>query len=158
VENAADPLILDQCEKRDTDADTDTGPHMPAFSMDWIGDLNFKTPDGEAPLELHSSTSGMLSPTEVLAYAVMACMAMDVVHVLTKGRHDLKALRVRFDGERAAEPPRRYVSMKLHFDITGAVEDHVVERAIKLSREKYCSVSNTLDPQMPFETGFTIAR
>jgi len=126
--------------------------------MTWIGDLNFKSGDGESPLELHSSTTGMLSPTQALAYAVMACMAMDVVHVLTKGRHDLKAMRVRFDGERAAEPPRRYISIKLHFEITGNVDDHVVERAIQLSREKYCSVSNTLDPNMPFETGFAVTR
>jgi putative redox protein len=124
--------------------------------MDWIGDLKFKSGEGEAPLELHSSTTGQLSPTQALAYAVVACMAMDVVHVLTKGRHDLKAMRVRFDGERAAEPPRRYKSIKLHFDITGSVDDHVVDRAIQLSREKYCSVSNTLDPNMPFETSFTI--
>ena len=131
---------------------------MPRFSMDWIGDLKFRSGEGESPVELHSSTTGMLSPMQALAYAQMACMAMDVVHVLTRGRHDLRKLRVTFDGERAPEPPRRYVSMKLHFDITGNVDDPVVERAISLSREKYCSVSNSLRQDIDFQTSFTIHR
>ena len=131
---------------------------MPRFSMDWIGDLKFRSGEGESPVELHSSTTGMLSPMQALAYAQMACMAMDVVHVLTRGRHDLRKLRVTLDGERAPEPPRRYVSMKLHFDITGNIDDALVERAILLSREKYCSVSNSLRQDIEFQTSFTIHR
>jgi putative redox protein len=131
---------------------------MATYSMDWIGDLKFRSGEGEAPFELHSSTTGMLSPMMALAYAQMACMGMDVVHVVTKGRHDLRALKVTLDGERAAEPPRRYLSMKLHFDITGEIEDAVVERAIQLSREKYCSVSNSLCRDIDLQTTFTVHR
>lgn len=131
---------------------------MATFSMDWIGDLRFKSGEGESPVELHSSTTGMLSPMQALAYAQIACMAMDVVHVLTKGRHDLQKMRVRFDGQRAPEHPRRYTSIKLHFDITGSVEDHVVERAIELSRTTYCSVSNSLREDIEFTTSFSIDR
>ena len=129
---------------------------MPQFSMDWIGDLRFKSGEGESPVELHSSTTGMLSPMQALAYAQIACMAMDVVHVLTKGRHDLRKMRVLFDGERAPEHPRRYVSITLHFDITGDIEARVVERAIELSRTTYCSVSNSLREDIDFRTSFEI--
>lgn len=126
------------------------------YSMDWIGDLKFKSGEGQAPLELHSSTTGMLSPMMTLAYAQMACMGMDVVHVLTKGRHDLRALKVTIDTERAPEPPRRFTAMKLHFDVTGNVAGKAVERAIRLSREKYCSVANSLRPDIELETSYSI--
>jgi putative redox protein len=129
---------------------------MATYSMDWIGDLKFRSSEGEPPIELHSSTTGMLSPMKTLAYAQIACMGMDVVHVLTRGRHDLKALKVTLDGRRAPEHPRRYVAMTLHFDITGDVDDALVERAIQLSREKYCSVSNSLREDLDFRTTFTI--
>ncbi|HUF46856.1 MAG TPA: OsmC family protein [Vicinamibacterales bacterium] len=131
---------------------------MATFSMDWIGDLRFKSGEGEPPVELHSSTTGTLSPMQALAYAQMACMAMDVVYVLEKGRHDLKGLRVTFDGDRAPEPPRRYTSMHLHFDVTGNIDDTVIERAIELSRDKYCSVSNSLREDIDFKTTFAVKR
>src|SRR3712207_7941187 len=47
-------------------------------------------------------------------------------------------------GERAAEPPRRLLKVRLHFRIHGAVPQPSIERAIALSREKYCSVWHSL--------------
>lgn len=126
------------------------------LTLDWIGALAFRSGEGSPAIELRSSAPGIASPPQALAYATMACMAMDVVHVLTKGRHDLRGLTVRFDGERANEAPRRFVSMHLTFVITGNVPNAVVERAIMLSKTKYCSVSNTLRPDIDFQTRFEI--
>jgi len=83
-------------------------------------------------------------------------MVMDVVHVLRKGRHDLQALTVSFESTRAQEHPHRYTSMHLHFDIHGGVPDHAVERAIELSRTTYCSVSNSLRPDIELKTTFKV--
>ena len=138
--------------------DTDAAP-KPAgvsLSLDWIRDMEFTSSPGFPAIELHSSSPAIASPPQALAYAVMACMAMDVVHVLKKTRCDVKALTVRFEGERAAAPPRRFVSMRLHFDLTGQTAAHIVERAIELSRTRYCSVLNTLRTDISFETSFTI--
>jgi putative redox protein len=129
---------------------------MVALSLDWQGAMKFANSAGSPAIELHSGTPGVSSPPQALAYAVMACMGMDVVHVLQKGRHDLRGLKVVFEGERAAEHPRRFVSMRLLFDITGVVPPHVVDRAIALSREKYCSVWNTIRPDVEFTTRFEI--
>jgi putative redox protein len=115
--------------------------------MDWTGDLNFAASAGSPPIELHSSTPGMVSPTQALAYAAMACMAMDVVHVLSKGRHEFSALSVKCESARADKPPRRYTAMHLHFDITGAIE---------LSKTTYCSVWNSLRTDIDFKTTFSI--
>ena len=61
---------------------------MSTLVLNWIGGLDFASGPGVPAIELHSSTPGRLSPMTALAYAIMGCMAMDVAHVLTKGRHD----------------------------------------------------------------------
>ena len=125
-----------------------------SLSLDWHGDLAFRNSPGNPAIELRSGSPGVTSPPEALAYAVMACMAMDVVHVITKGRHDLRGLVITFDGVRAEEHPRRFVSMRLHFDVTGSVPDHVIARAINLSRDTYCSVRNTIRTDVTLQTSF----
>lgn len=129
-----------------------------SLSLDWKGDMKFTNGPESPAIELHSSTPGVSSPPQALAYAVMACMAMDVVHVIQKGRHPLTALSVGFEGERAAEHPRRFVWMSLSFQVSGDVPDHVVERAIDLSRTKYCSVWNTIRPDVELKTSFVVQR
>lgn len=84
------------------------------------------------------------SPVQALAFALAGCMAMDVAYVLNKGRHDLRGLRVDLTGERAADQPRRLTAVTLAFTITGQVAQDVVDRAVQLSRDKYCSVWHSL--------------
>ena len=129
---------------------------MVPLSLDWAGELTFKNSPGSPAIELQSSNKAIASPPQALAYAVMACMAMDVVHIIEKSRQELRALTVRFEGERAAEHPRRFLSMHLIFDITGRVEAHTVERAIELSRTTYCSVWNTIRTDVELKTSFTV--
>lgn len=129
---------------------------MVSLSLDWQDNLNFKNSAGSPAIELHSSTHGVSSPPQALAYAVMACMAMDVVHVLQKGRHDFRGMTVKFRGERAPDCPKRFVAMGIHFDITGRVDGHIVERAIELSRTTYCSVWNTIRQDVELTTTYAI--
>lgn len=131
---------------------------MVSLSLDWRGDLTFANSEGSPAIELHSSTQGVASPPQALAYAVMACMAMDIVHVIKKSRCVLEALTVKFEGRRAVEHPRRFVSMDIEFQITGDVDDRLVARAIDMSRDKYCSVWNTIRPDVELRTSFTIQR
>ena len=131
------------------------GPTV-SLSLDWGEGMTFRNADDSPDIHLASSTPGVTSPPQALAYAVMACMAMDVVHVVQKGRHRLDAMHIRFHGQRAEVHPRRFVSMRLHFDLTGEMPDHVVTRAIDLSREKYCSVWNTIKDDVQLETSFSV--
>lgn len=131
---------------------------MVTLSLEWKGDLKFVNSAGSPAIELHSSTPGVTSPPQALAYAVMACMAMDVVHVIQKGRQPLEAMTVKFEGARAQEHPRRFIWMAMDFQITGQVDDAVVQRAIDLSRTKYCSVWNTVRPDVELRTSFTVFR
>jgi len=129
---------------------------MVRLSLDWRSDLHFTSSQGFPAIDLQSSNPAVASPPQALAYATMACMGMDVVHVLQKGRHDFRAMRITFEGERAADHPRRFLTMTLHFHITGRMPSHVVERAIELSRTKYCSVWNTIREDVRLTTAFTI--
>jgi len=131
---------------------------MATLTLNWQGELNFSAGAGSPPIELRSSAPAVPSPTQTLAYAVMGCMAMDVVHVIQKHRHELRALSVTFEGTRAEKHPRRYTAIHLHFDITGEVPDAVVTRAIELSRTTYCSVSNSLREDIQFTTSFKVHR
>jgi putative redox protein len=129
---------------------------MMSLALDWRGGLKFSNSPESPAIELHSSTPGVTSPPQALAYAVVGCMAMDVVYVLEKGRHEIAAMRVTFEGERAAEHPRRFVSMSIHFAITGTVAPDVIARAIQMSRDTYCSVWNTVRADVELRTSFDV--
>ena len=126
------------------------------LSLVWDSELDFHAGPGSPELKLASSRDGVFSPMHLLAHAIMACMAMDVVHILQKGRHDLKGLTVSFSGERAPEAPKRFTKVHLTFHVTGTVTKDAVERAIALSHEKYCSVSNTLRQDLVFTTSIEL--
>ncbi len=84
-------------------------------------------------------------------------MAVDVVDILQKGRYTVGSLAVDFTGMRAPEPPSRFTAITLHYRIAGDPPDHAVERAIALSRDKYCSVWHSLRQDIVFDTSFEVA-
>lgn len=88
--------------------------------------------------------------------ALAGCMAIDVADIVIKGRHPLSALEVRLVGERQDESPRRFVHFTLHFVVGGAVPGHAIQRAIDLSREKYCSVWHSLRQDVTLDATFEV--
>jgi putative redox protein len=112
--------------------------------LSWNHDLVFSGTSGSINLVLDSASVEGPSPMQALAFGLAACMAMDVVHVITKGRFNLRGLRASLVGQRAPEEPRRFTSIALHYAIEGEVPAEKVERAIALSREKYCSVWHSM--------------
>jgi putative redox protein len=131
-------------------------PQPLTAALQWKGDLTFTATSGSTSITLDSNSSAGPSPMQVLAEGLAGCMAIDIVIILQKGRHDLKALRVDFSGDRAAEPPRRFETIHLAFHITGNVPAVAVERAIELSHDKYCSVWHSLRQDIRFTTSFDI--
>ena len=81
-------------------------------------------------------------PMELMLMSVGACSAVDVVHILKKGRHAVADVQVEVKGERAETEPKVFTKIHLHFIVSGqGLTDKVVERAVQLSAEKYCSAS-----------------
>jgi putative redox protein len=123
----------------------------------WEHDLVFAGKSGDVSMRLDSASQAGPSPMQALAFGLAGCMAMDVAHILRKGRHDLRGLKVDLTGQRAHEDPRRFTRIGLHFTITGQVPAEHVERAIQLSRDKYCSVWHSLRQDIELQTTSTVS-
>lgn len=100
------------------------------------------------PLDAQKDVGGHnagISPIELMLTSLGGCTGMDVISILRKKQQDVTAFEVRVEGVRADEHPRVYTEIWVHFIVTGHnVSKEAVERAIELSRDKYCSASATL--------------
>lgn len=85
------------------------------------------------------------SPMELVLIALCGCTASDVVGILRKKREPFTHLEVSATGERAAGYPAVYTEIKLVYRVGGKVSRKAVEDAVRLSKEKYCSVSAMLE-------------
>jgi len=85
------------------------------------------------------------SPVELVLIGLCGCTGYDVVSILQKKREPLTSLEVHAEAERAPTPPAIFTSIKLVYRIGGKVSHKAAEDAVRLSREKYCSVSAMLE-------------
>jgi putative redox protein len=131
-------------------------PPATAVELIWEHDLVLAGKSGGATMTLDSRSAAGPSPMQALAFALAGCMAMDVVHVLTKRPNDLRGLRADLTGTRAREDPRRFTAIALHYSITGDVPKARVERAIALSRDKYCSVWHSMRQDIELTVTFKV--
>lgn len=125
--------------------------------LTWEGDLHFTARTGGFDIAVDGNTMHAPSPMHALAVGLAGCMAIDLVDILIKGRHDVRALRATFTGARAPEPPRRFQEITLHYVLTGAVPANAIERAIALSREKYCSVWHSMRQDIDLRVTYEVA-
>ena len=125
--------------------------------MVWEHDLVLAARSGDVGMTLDSASVAGPSPMQALAFGLAGCMAMDLLHIHQKGRHEFKGLRADLTGARAETEPRRFTSIQLHYTITGAVPDEVVQRGIDLSRDKYCSVWHSMRPDTEFAITFKVS-
>ena len=95
----------------------------------------------DGPPDIGGKNLGM-RPMELMLMSVGACSAVDVVHILRKGRHAVDDVQVEVKGDRADTDPKVFTKIHLHFVVRGkGLTGKVVERAVQLSAEKYCSAS-----------------
>lgn len=81
-------------------------------------------------------------PMELVLAGAGGCSAFDVVMILRRGRQDISGCDVKLSAERSENDPKVFTRIHMHFVLTGKnLKTEAVERAIKLSAEKYCSAS-----------------
>lgn len=81
-------------------------------------------------------------PMELLLAGAGGCTSFDVITILRKGRQEVVDCSVRLVAERADEDPKVFTRIDMHFVVTGRnLKPEAVERAVRLSAEKYCSAS-----------------
>lgn len=124
--------------------------------LTWTGDLVFAARSHDAQMTLDSAGLEGPSPMQALACALAGCMAMDLVHILTKGRVAPSGVRASLSGRRPATAPSRFTAIALHFDVEGPVPEEQIERAIQLSRDKYCSVWNSMRQDIELTVTYTL--
>jgi putative redox protein len=134
---------------------TEVRPPLMA-TLEWDGEQQFTGTVGKHEVGMDGSADAAPTPVHLLALSLAGCMAIDLVHILARGRHPATSLRTSFTGYRAAEDPKRFTRIRLEFTLTGQMLPEHVERAITLSREKYCSVWNTFRQDIDLEVAFTI--
>jgi putative redox protein len=96
-------------------------------------------------------------PMELVLMGTGACTAIDVLLILRKARQPVTDCVVELDAERATEDPKVFTKINFHFVITGtSLVPAQVERAIKLSRDKYCSATAMLAKTAAVTSDFEI--
>jgi putative redox protein len=133
----------------------------------WVSPMQFAGTAGHGAAVVIDATpdNGGLgagpTPMENLLLSLAGCTGMDVVSILRKKRVTLADFRIDVSGERAADHPRIFTSIHLHYTLRGAgLSPESARKAVELSLEKYCSVAGmlkqaatiTYDIHIPAET------
>jgi putative redox protein len=96
-------------------------------------------------------------PMEVVLAGTGGCTAYDVVLILKRGRQQVTSCEARLTAERAAEDPKVFTKIHMHFVVRGRqLKPALVENAVRLSREKYCSASKMLEKTALITADFEI--
>lgn len=128
------------------------------LTLTWVKDLQFTAADDAGHgIVIESRKEGVpagFTPMQLLLAAAAGCMAMDVVSILKKKRLPLRGFTVTMDGDRATDHPRRFTEMRFTYTAAGDIPKTDLDEAIRMSEEKYCSVSATLQhaPRMVIES------
>jgi putative redox protein len=96
-------------------------------------------------MDAASSEKSASSPMELVLIGLCGCTATDVVSILHKKREPFTTLEVRAEADQAAEPPKVFTHIRLVYTVRGNVAKKAMEDAVRLSQEKYCSVSAMLE-------------
>ncbi|MDD5404285.1 MAG: OsmC family protein [Sulfuricella sp.] len=129
----------------------------------WAGEASFigETESSHAvvmdgPPEMGGRNIGP-RPMEMLLLGTGGCTSFDVVHILKKSRQRITDCVAEIEAERANEDPKIFTKIHIHFIVTGkALKPEQVERAVKLSAEKYCSASIMLGKSAEITHDFEI--
>ena len=114
----------------------------------WVQDATFVGESGsghsvvmDGPPDSGGRNLG-IRPMEMLLLGMGGCTAADIVHILKRSRQSVTDCVVELDAERAAEGPKVFTRIHVHFIVTGNhLSENQVKRAVQLSAEKYCSAS-----------------
>jgi len=114
--------------------------------LEWQKDLLFTaTTQRGYDLDFDSQSEWGCMPLESLFLSLAGCLAIDMVAILTKMRCPPSAYRMEIEAERSTTPPQRLLTVDMIIYLSGEdLPEDKVQRALRLSEEKYCSVRHSL--------------
>jgi len=127
----------------------------------WTGEgLRFRGGRAEGPqVTLDGAGEQGPSPMTTLLLGLAGCMSADIVDIAQKSRAAFATLEAHVEGDRAAQPPRRYTAVRMRF-LAGGVsqaDEPKLRRALELSTSTYCSVLHSLRPDVTITTELELA-
>lgn len=125
----------------------------------WVGDELFMGTSESGHTIVLDANGGALapSPLENVLISLGACSSVDVVSILEKARQDIKGCKVEIAAKRVDTVPKLFSDIHLHFVIEGnEISEKHVERAVKLSADKYCSVALMLNKSVNITHDFEV--
>lgn len=132
-----------------------TDKNIRQVRLHWSGrDMVFEGgTDGGPRITVDSAGVAGPAPMQLLLLSLASCMAVDIRMILDKSRVTVDDIEVEVVGERAPDPPRRYLRIDIRCRLEGPTpaDADKVQRAIDLSRDKYCSVLHSLDPSIALD-------
>jgi len=136
---------------------------MASATVRWITKGQFLAVDSSkhsVVLSTQDEENGIgMKPSELLLAAVGGCSAVDVVNILQKKRQQLTGLEIHVTAEQDPDPPWTFRKIHMRYVVRGRdLSEKAVADAIRLSEEKYCSVSTTLSKAVDFSTEYQIVQ
>ena len=134
-----------------------------SVELSWQGGYRFSSSDThghsvtvDAPKNDGDEFSGMM-PGGLLLSSLAGCSGIDVVNILRRQRQNVTSLEISVVGYQQPDPPWTYENIELRYVVRGTgLRESLVERAIKLSEEKYCSVGATLSGRCEITSTYEI--
>lgn len=112
--------------------------------LNWDPDQQFVLQDADNFQIVMKKPKGV-SASDLLSMALIGCASHDVVEILNKQKQDLRALKVSAESIQDDDPPWRFRTIRVLFQVVGkGIDPEKVRKAVQLSEEKYCSVYSTL--------------
>lgn len=126
----------------------------------WLGDLVFQAENERRGRILLKSVreDPEFSPMESLLASLAGCAGISVVALLERFGQRLAGLRVEVEGERREEHPRIYTKIRLRYFLEGELDEELVEKAIRLSAERYCPVAAMISKATSIEREWKITK
>ena len=136
---------------------------MVEISMNWAGGMKFEgvsqygnTIITDGPKRAGGTEAGA-KPTEMLLYGIAGCTGIDVVRILEKQQQKLTSLTIEIKAHQGDEPPRPFHTVEIKYIATGEnLDETKLAKAIELSEEKYCVVSQTVATEAKVTTCYEI--
>ena len=112
----------------------------------------------DAALKIGGHDAGA-RPMELILMGLAGCSAIDIILILKKQRQIVKDFKIMVDGTRRdGKLPGVFEKINLHFILSGTIKEDRLARAIKLSMDKYCSVTAMLRPTVEITTSFEVSQ
>lgn len=131
----------------------------------WVGDMTFMAETGSGHIVAMDGAPEAGGrdlaprPMELMLAGAGGCTAFDVVLILKRGRQDVRDCSVRLTADRAETDPKVFTRIAFHYTVTGhELKPESVERAIKLSSDKYCSATIMLGKTAEIEHTWEIVQ